>query len=380
MASTEQPPVRTLPGARWSCRSTGHCCRSFDLGPVEPKTLAALEAADLPALWPAAREQPWYELRQLPSGEQAAWLTRRSGACIFLDDQQRCAIHALLGEPAKPAFCREFPFHMVAERTGLTVVVRNTCAGLHASCLDGAPLAPQAAALPDLPRAYPVARFEPTRVEILPGLGLDLDSWAGAEPAILNLVDAPDEQPEATVAQLRDALARATGRSLPQPDSERLDRAYAEAWTILAAAVTTLATAQAPQDDPRAALPGRARRWLEQALRDHPAVVPPLDPGARTYLNGQLRSLIFGKIFHRMGGLPRALGLLLLELRMARLVAGATTAGPLGAAALSDLLVPWWTLAAHGDVVEAIRVAAPQLESIFVHTRGAPPSPTLEPQ
>ncbi len=357
-----QPRVQTLPGARWSCGSCGHCCRSFDLGPIEPETFEALVAADPASFWSPAGEHPWSEQREGPDGQRLAWLTRVNGACIFLGPDQRCAIHAELGEAAKPAFCREFPFHLVKERGGHTAVVRPTCAGLHQARIDGEPIAARAQHLPDLPRAYPVAEFSPERVEILPGLGLDLDGWYGAEPAILRLLDAPDEDPRHTVAQLRDALARATGRSLSPPKPEHYDAAMDVVIDLLA---TTLRTMTAPpSSDPRAALPGRAVGWFEAAMAAQPA---PLDAGACAYLNEILRSQVAGKLFHRMGGMPRALGLFLVDVHMARAALADDQGSALSAAQLSGVLAPWWNMAGHRDVVQALKLAAPTLEDIFSH-------------
>lgn len=361
MTTSAQHPVRTLPGARWTCRSCGQCCRFGDLGPIEPGTLEALVAADPGSFWPAAATRPWHELREGPDGRSLAWLTRHNGGCIFLDVHQRCAIHAALGEDAKPAFCREFPFHLVREHSGFTAVVRPTCAGLQDSRIDGEPIDDRAQALPGLPRAYPVTHFEPDQVVILPGLGLDLAGWTNAEPAILRLLEAPEEDPRQTVAQLRDALARATGRALPVPDDARYQQAVAVTLELLLAALRTIVSP--PSDDPRDALPGQAIRWIERAQDSEPA---PLDPAAQSYLNLVLRSLIFGRAFHRMGGLPRATGLLLLEQHLGR--CAATRSGDrIHAAELAAVLVPWWNLAGHGAVAQALRLAAPALEDIFTH-------------
>ncbi len=356
------PRVQTLPGTRWSCRSCGHCCRSFDLGPIEPETYEALQAADPGSFWAPARKHPWSELREGPDGQRLAWLTRVDGACVFMDADQRCAIHAQLGEAAKPAFCREFPFHLVRERAGHTAVVRATCAGLHQARIDGEPIDAQAQGLPDLPRAYPMAEFAPERVEILPGLGLDLDGWYGAEPAILRLLEAPDEEPRQTVAQLRDALARATGRSLPAPDDERYQAAVAVVLALLATTLRSMVPP--PSSDPRAALPGRAVSWLEAAMAAQPA---PLDSNAQAYLNEILRSWIVGKLFHRKGGMPRALGMFLVEVHMARAALAEEQGSSLSAAQLSSVLAPWWNMAGHRDVVQVLELAAPTFEDIFIY-------------
>ncbi len=347
---------------------------------MEPATLARLEAADLPARWPPAAEAPWYELRPGPDGSAAgaptAWLARRDGACVFLGDDGRCAVHALLGEDAKPAFCREFPFHLVRERDHYSAVVRAGCSSWHRSRVDGAPVGPQAASLPSLPRAYPVASFEPERVEILPGLGLDLEAWYRAEPAILQLLDAPDEAPEATVAALRGALARATGRDQPPPDPARFDQALTTVLSALQRAITPSA-AQLADPERRARLQDLGAQ-LERALA--PGPLPSLAPCARAAFNELLRASVLGKLFHRWGGLPRALALLLVELHIGRANARPRADGRVDADALAEALLPWWNLAGHGAIVEALRSQAATLDSLFTNAvRPRPPSSTETP-
>ncbi|MFH1464274.1 MAG: hypothetical protein ABIO70_07795, partial [Pseudomonadota bacterium] len=192
-----------------------------------------------------------------------------------------------------------------------------------------------------------------------PGLGLDLDGWYAAEPAILRLLDAPEEDPRFTVAQLRDALARATGRSLTTPDPARYQRAIDVTLELLATAVQPLVRTS---DDPRDAQARQTLASLEQARTNPPA---PLAPEACAYLNRILLAQVHGRLFHRLGGLPRALGLLLVETRMAR--AASNDGRSLDAAQLAVVLVPWWSLAGHGAVVAALRMAAPTLEDLFIH-------------
>src|SRR6188768_3764626 len=136
-------PIRTPKDARWSCRSCGDCCRGFEFGPVEPAIIAGLEARDVAAHWAPAAEAPWYERRPAPDGTTALFLTHRDGHCVFLRDDALCAVHALWGAEAKPAFCREYPFHVVEDPEGIVVIARSDCGGFHESFVDGEPVADQ---------------------------------------------------------------------------------------------------------------------------------------------------------------------------------------------------------------------------------------------
>jgi len=86
---------------QWSCHSCGDCCRTL-VGDLTNDECARMDA------------HPWEEqLGAKPYvriGRRAALNKRADGACVFLDDQNRCMIHAQLGEQAKPIACRIFPF------------------------------------------------------------------------------------------------------------------------------------------------------------------------------------------------------------------------------------------------------------------------------
>ena len=130
--------VRSLPGQAWECRGCAACCSSgFELGPVEDEVIDDLTRSDIAALWTPAGEGPWFTRRPGPDGRPLAYLTQRSGRCIFLRDDDLCAVHALLGADRKPGFCREFPYHLVEEPRGWVAVIRPTCGGLHQTHTEG---------------------------------------------------------------------------------------------------------------------------------------------------------------------------------------------------------------------------------------------------
>jgi lysine-N-methylase len=52
---------------------------------------------------------------------------RADGACVFLDDDGKCRIHARFGEPAKPLPCRLYPFRFVPLGTQVRVDIRYDC-------------------------------------------------------------------------------------------------------------------------------------------------------------------------------------------------------------------------------------------------------------
>lgn len=45
---------------------------------------------------------------ELPEGRRLMALKQRNGACLFLTEEGRCAVH-----PARPADCRQYPFDVI---------------------------------------------------------------------------------------------------------------------------------------------------------------------------------------------------------------------------------------------------------------------------
>ena len=90
-----------IDGQRWSCHSCGLCCRSL-VGHLTDKERRRLD------------EQGWVQqlgiAPYVKSGRRWALNKQPDGACVFLDEQNRCKIHAKFGEADKPLACRIFPF------------------------------------------------------------------------------------------------------------------------------------------------------------------------------------------------------------------------------------------------------------------------------
>ncbi|MFH1462781.1 MAG: YkgJ family cysteine cluster protein [Pseudomonadota bacterium] len=362
MESAAPLSVQSLPEARWSCQGCGVCCERFTLGPLTPDTLARLEAADLPSLWPPAAAAAWYEERPGPDGRPAFFLARRAGTCIFLDAQHQCAVHRLLGEGAKPEFCRVFPLLLVPEPAAVRATVRPVCPRWYASRLDGEPLGPQAEALlPCLPQAPPAAQG---LVEILPGAGVERASWDAVEPALLRVAGAPEGSPEARVAALRRALLRALGRSEAPPDPAAEQAARGRLLEVLRAPLRALDPGPA-DPDPRAALLRRCRAWLAPLDPDTPPTA--CSPDAEDYLGLVLRNALFGRGPLAPGGLPVTMGSFLLDTWIARALPSAT---PLSAALVADRLAAWQIVAAHAAVQAALARARPSLADLFLYADG----------
>ncbi|MFT5680169.1 MAG: Fe-S-cluster containining protein [Myxococcota bacterium] len=344
--------IKTIDGAKWSCRGCGDCCRGFAFGPVEPAVIAGLQAADIAAQWAPAAEAPWFATR--PDGQH--FLTHRDGHCVFLQDDSLCAVHRLLGEPAKPWFCREYPFHAVEEPGGdIAVTVRADCGGLHESFEDGEPIAAQAEAVLALPRIVPRQVFAPKQVVILPRVAVGLDNWLQIEPHLLAHL-AASRTPEAASASTRGMLLSMAGR--PAVDSDPV--AHAAAMLAVIAGLRQAADAEAPP-------PYRAKlAWAAGILDDLDLSrpLPPLSEASLRYLGLILRGEVLTRRLGTVGGLPAMMGLFMVETAIARHIAGGDA--PLTPSDLGATL-PRFRRALHLPPLWAqVRASKELLEALFM--------------
>ena len=118
-------PSRSLPvilpvvkGQRWSCHSCGSCCRTL----VVHLTDEERRRLD---------EQGWANelgvATYVKIGRGWALNKQPDGACVFLDGDNRCRIHAKFGEASKPSACRIFPFSLRPIRGAWQASLRFDC-------------------------------------------------------------------------------------------------------------------------------------------------------------------------------------------------------------------------------------------------------------
>ena len=355
--------VRTLPGARWRCCSTSACCRVHQLGPVSEEVVQDLRQRGVEQDWPSAADG-WVDRRPGPGGT-SGWFLRHGadGACVFLRPDRLCAIHALYGEEAKPAFCREFPFALSRDPRGLSAVVRPACAGLHEAMLDGEPVQDQALGAARLPRHAPIPVFEPARVEVLPGVHLELDPWLDTEPELVALVAQAPAQPEAAVAAVRRDLARRTLSTLPVPDPAR----YTLAASAVLEALRMMLGHVLRQSE------GAPTYQVDFVRQVHDAVVAAreaegsavLDEGALDYTRLLLRTELHGRRWQGSGSVHAGLGLWLAGVALVR--RARADAGPVSVADFAAMHTPFVRLSAHPAVASVLRRARPALVDLFLH-------------
>ena len=266
-------------------------------------------------------------------------------------------MHRILGEPAKPWFCREYPFHAVEMPGGdVAVTVRADCGGLHESFEDGEPVAPQAEAALALPRIVPRQTFTASQVVILPKVAVGTANWDQIAPHLLQHLSTARE-PEDAVASTRQMLLSMAGR--PPVDSDPAQhRAILEG--VLTALQDVAARAEAPP-------PFQAKLTWTVALLDglDPTVsLRPTTEAGQRYLGLILRGELLTRRLGTVGGLPAMLGLFLMETAIARLAASGE--GPLSPADIGATL-PALKRALHlPPLWQQIKTAQPALEALFM--------------
>jgi Fe-S-cluster containining protein len=320
--------LRSLPGAKFSCQGCGKCCTGFSFGPVEPKVIQGLIDQDMASKWAPAQEGPWYHEHPGPDGTPVFSLAHRDGHCVFLRPDKLCAIHAELGEPAKPWFCREYPVRFVQDAKGLSATIRADCGGFSTSYASGQPLDEQLEAALSLPRPVSYPRFDPEHVEVLPGMAISPENWLQLESPLMSKVQIGGAGQG--VAPRRGGLARGTERAIPQ--------------TSPAAAAEVLAY---PLDQIRPHVEAKLAAILPGELTPRPETDP-------DFYRHVLLSDLLAKRFAAVGSLPAGLGLTLLEVQLAEALGG-----PAHLAQVQRLIqVP--------ENWKAIKAAKPYLTQLFL--------------
>ena len=119
MSKTSLPIlVPGMPWQKYSCHGCGDCCRDFTV---------QLRDRDLKKL----ASQGWSEKIGIPITQTfrgSSYLARQDdGACIFLDDEGLCRIHAEFGFEEKPIACQVFPFNIAPDSSSIRVGVNFLC-------------------------------------------------------------------------------------------------------------------------------------------------------------------------------------------------------------------------------------------------------------
>jgi hypothetical protein len=245
-------------------------------------------------------------------------LTAIDGHCVFLQDDGLCAIHATHGEAAKPGFCREFPFHIVQERTNTVGIIRAECEGWYKSFTQGPIIDDRLESVQKLPRVVPHRSFTNPQVMLFPRSAISLEHWDHMEGELLRCLQEEGRGVEGDIGELRNVILTLA----KQPSSPSQKSAYLGcAGKILAPMTRTLsAVLQIPHADPhQVVFTQNSLSRIQQTLRAIESdSLPPYSQSEAEYYNIVLQNWIMGKLFQGVGSLSAGLGAFALGALVAR--------------------------------------------------------------
>ena len=128
-AGTSAPlRLRVLGAPRHQCNSCSACCSSYRVGPLLADDLERLEQAipRVRAKFPEQLDGPCTKV-EMHRGQEATFLRKREGFCVFHSEAAGCTLHAAAGGEQKPLVCQLFPLQLVRTDDGLRLGMRPTC-------------------------------------------------------------------------------------------------------------------------------------------------------------------------------------------------------------------------------------------------------------
>jgi len=141
----KSPRIELPAGQNWNCRGCTDCCRH--------SPFVILSEADRDRLL----QQGWTRAdgvdpeHMIESGVNHYRLALKpDGACVFLNEQGLCRIHARFGEAAKPLPCRVYPLLLYPAGKQILVGLKFSCPTAGAN--DGEPMTALAHQIPKLAR------------------------------------------------------------------------------------------------------------------------------------------------------------------------------------------------------------------------------------
>jgi lysine-N-methylase len=290
------PPLQLPIVQNWSCHNCGGCCRQHLIEITKEERQRIIKqnwtAADgippdqSPMVWFAG--PPWKRRYRLAH--------RPDGACVFLNEQGLCRIHAKFGERAKPLPCQLYPYAFHPGGRKVAVSLRFSCPSVVAN--RGKPVEQQRDALKALEVQVVPARAETIGPPpISPRTHVD---WADFLRFVQALDDVIAETPTPLTARLLQAMTLVRTISHAKFDTVRGNR-LAEFLQIVSGAVR----AEGPSSED-AIMPGRAGRLQFRMLAAHYARRDTFEDTARGW-RGRVRLFKAALTFARGRGLATPL-------------------------------------------------------------------------
>ena len=137
MAQPLSLPVIQTETQKYSCHSCGNCCRQHEILVTQEEMQRILDQHWTPAAGAPQGMKAFVRVGGLFS-KKYRLANREDGACVFLDENNRCRIHGKFGEAAKPLPCRIYPFAFHPTGKDIAVSLRFSCPSVAGN--DGRPI------------------------------------------------------------------------------------------------------------------------------------------------------------------------------------------------------------------------------------------------
>lgn len=185
-------PLLLPEAVAFTCQGCGACCRNDWLIGVDARARARLGNVDWSRVDPARGTGEKFVRLPLPllTGETHTFARTPGGRCIFLTEENRCAIHLRLGYPEKPQVCKEFPYSFVETPDGVAVGLSFACTAVRGH--HGRSLGEQVAEVREvLAGSYRVQRVEEP-IRLSSGLDIGWGDYLPIERGLLDLLGRED--------------------------------------------------------------------------------------------------------------------------------------------------------------------------------------------
>ncbi len=131
----------------WSCHNCSGCCRQHQIE-ITAEERERIERQNWTADDGIPPGQPLFQSLGPRWNKRSALAHQPDGACVFLNEDGLCRIHAKFGEAAKPLACRVYPYAFHPDGKKVAVSLRFSCPSVVSNL--GKPLAENARELKKL--------------------------------------------------------------------------------------------------------------------------------------------------------------------------------------------------------------------------------------
>ncbi|MCA9072424.1 MAG: YkgJ family cysteine cluster protein, partial [Planctomycetaceae bacterium] len=110
----------------WSCHNCSGCCRQHQIE-ITTEERERIEKQNWTPNEGIPENQPLFQTVGPVWGRRQTLAHQSDGACVFLNEEGLCRIHAKFGEAAKPLACRIYPYAFHPSGKRVAVSLRFSC-------------------------------------------------------------------------------------------------------------------------------------------------------------------------------------------------------------------------------------------------------------